>query len=73
MAATVFLLLSFAQQEGHLKVDQLARMRALRAEQAYQRDPGSYANAYNLALAYLQIQSIDKSRNIVNELLKRED
>lgn len=42
-------------------------------EKAYHLDPTNYINSYDLALAYLQVKSIDKSQKLIDELIKRED
>ena len=42
-------------------------------EKAEQIDPSNYINSYDLALAYLQIKALDKSRELVNRLLKDAD
>lgn len=44
-----------------------------RLEQAYRRDPLDYANAYNLALAYLEAGDTVHSRQVLAALLRRED
>jgi tetratricopeptide (TPR) repeat protein len=41
-------------------------------EKAHAIDPQNYANSYDLALAYLQVKSLDKGRQLVSELMKRE-
>ena len=40
-------------------------------EKARKLDPSDYTNSYDLALAYLRVKSIEKSRHLANELIKR--
>lgn len=42
-------------------------------EKARRIDPSHYANSYDLALAYLQTGMKRESRQVINDLLKRED
>jgi len=42
-------------------------------EKARALDPSNYTNGFDLALAYLQVNSIAKSRQLANELLKQEE
>jgi len=42
-------------------------------EKAHAIDPLDYTNSYDLALAYLQLKSLDKGSQLVSELIKRED
>jgi tetratricopeptide (TPR) repeat protein len=42
-------------------------------EQAWKNDPTNYATGYNLALAYLESGASEKSRTVIEALLKRAD
>jgi tetratricopeptide (TPR) repeat protein len=42
-------------------------------EKAQAIDPSDYTNSYDLALAYLQVKSLDKGRELVKQLLQRGD
>jgi tetratricopeptide (TPR) repeat protein len=42
-------------------------------EQAWKDDPANYAKGYNLALAYLESGASEKSRSVIEALLKRAD
>jgi tetratricopeptide (TPR) repeat protein len=42
-------------------------------EKAHEIDPSNYINGYDLANAYLQVNSMDKSHALVDEMIKRED
>lgn len=42
-------------------------------EKARELDTTDYVNGYDLALAYLQLKSLDKSRKLVTELIKQGD
>ncbi len=42
-------------------------------EQAWKINPSNYANAYDLALAYLDSGATEKSRGVIESLIKRED
>lgn len=42
-------------------------------EKAWMADPSNYANGYNLALVYLETGTAEKSRSVIQSLIKRQD
>src|SRR5579875_359790 len=42
-------------------------------EQVWRADPGNYAKGYNLALAYLECHANEKSRGVIEALLRQQD
>jgi tetratricopeptide (TPR) repeat protein len=58
--------------EDYLKQNNLAAAVPY-LERAYALNPTDYVNTYDLALTYLQVKSLEKSRRLVKELIQRED